>query len=139
MTDYTKLMDEFPEINPANYGDDEVNALNAWGIAAHTAIEALQAENERLSAGWNQANQEALQAKLTVQEQAKDIVLLCDDLKYIAGIARRAGMPVDDDNLKVRAAILGAFKILEAERDALQAKLEAPKALARVALRLTLK
>ena len=44
MTDYTKLLSDFPEINPANYGDDEVNALNAWGIAAHTAIEALQAK-----------------------------------------------------------------------------------------------
>jgi hypothetical protein len=43
-----ELMQDFPEINPANYGDDDVNALNAWGIDAHKAIEALQAENERL-------------------------------------------------------------------------------------------
>ena len=83
-----------------------------------------QAANERLNSGWHQANQEALQAKLTVKEQAKDIVLLCDDLKYISGIARRAGMPVDDDNLKVRAAILGAVQNLEAERDALLDRLE---------------
>lgn len=39
-----EMMQDFPEINPANYGDDEVNALNAWGIAAHKAIEALQAD-----------------------------------------------------------------------------------------------
>ena len=44
MTDIMKLLGDFPEINPANYGDDEVNALNAWGISAHTAIEALQKE-----------------------------------------------------------------------------------------------
>lgn len=43
-----KLTDWFPEINPANYDDDEVNALNAWGIAAHTALESLSAEVERL-------------------------------------------------------------------------------------------
>lgn len=92
---------------------------------AADAIEALQAENERLNAGWQRVNQEALQANLTVQDQAKEIVLLCDDLKYIAGIARRSGMPVDDDTLKVRAAILGAVQILEAERDALQSQLDA--------------
>lgn len=27
-----ELLDRFPEINLANYGQDEVDALNAWGI-----------------------------------------------------------------------------------------------------------
>jgi hypothetical protein len=39
-TNLIGLLDTFPEINPANYGDDDVNALNAWGIAAHKALEA---------------------------------------------------------------------------------------------------
>lgn len=42
--DLMKLLGDFPEINPSNYGDDDVNALNAWGIAAHTALEALGRE-----------------------------------------------------------------------------------------------
>lgn len=42
-----ELLHNFPEINPANCTDDDVSALNAWGISANTAIEALQAENER--------------------------------------------------------------------------------------------
>ena len=117
MTDYTKLIERLKS-------DIALTPVSAIAREAAGAIEALQAENERLNSGWHQANQEALQVKLTVQEQAKNIVLLCDDLKYISGIARRAGMPVDDDNLKVRAAILGAVQLLEAERDALQAENE---------------
>lgn len=37
MTEHCKLvpvelLDRFPEINPSNYGPDDVEALNAWGI-----------------------------------------------------------------------------------------------------------
>ena len=77
MSDYTKLLSDFPEINPANYGDDEVNALNAWGIAAHTAIEALQAklgDAIQSSAHWQhqftevQAENERLKRELEISK-----------------------------------------------------------------------
>lgn len=68
MTDIMKLLGDFPEINPANYGDDEVNALNAWGIAAHTAIEALQAENASLLQQAQIWKQEATAQRATVHE-----------------------------------------------------------------------
>lgn len=38
------LISGFPELNPRNYTDDDVNALNAWGIAAHAALEAQTTE-----------------------------------------------------------------------------------------------
>ena len=34
----SRLADEFPEINPSNYNDDDVCALNAWGIRAFDAL-----------------------------------------------------------------------------------------------------
>ena len=37
-----KLLGNFPEINPSNYGDDDVNALNAWGSVAEPALAAGQ-------------------------------------------------------------------------------------------------
>jgi hypothetical protein len=33
----TELIDKFPEINMSNYGQDEVDALNSWGIEVVTA------------------------------------------------------------------------------------------------------
>ena len=33
----TEILDRFPEINLSNYGPDEVDALNAWGIEVVTA------------------------------------------------------------------------------------------------------
>lgn len=41
-----ELIASFPEINPANYNDDDVNALNAWGIAAVNVLAALIAIEE---------------------------------------------------------------------------------------------
>lgn len=115
MTDYTELIERMRT--------DAIFDNTTLGNEAADAIEALQAENERLNAGWQAANSEALSAKITVKEQAESILLLCDDLKYIAGIARRVGVSVDDDNVKVRAAILSAVQSLEAERDQMQSKL----------------
>ena len=43
MDDYTQLIEQFPELNMANYSDDEVSDLNAWGVKAANALEALQA------------------------------------------------------------------------------------------------
>ena len=48
MKDLIGLLSDFPEINASNYGDDEVNALNAWGIAAHTALEQQAEEITKL-------------------------------------------------------------------------------------------
>ena len=82
MTDYTKMLGDFPEINPANYGDDAVNALNEWGIAAHTAIEALQAEcaehkenairNARIAVSIR-AERDQLQAKLDAMGKGEPV------------------------------------------------------------------
>ena len=33
----TELLNKFPEINLSNYGPDDVDALNAWGIEVVTA------------------------------------------------------------------------------------------------------
>ena len=46
--DYTQLIEQFPELNMANYSEDEVSDLNAWGVKAANAIEALQARVEKL-------------------------------------------------------------------------------------------
>jgi hypothetical protein len=48
MKDLIELLADFQELNTNNFGVDEVAKLNAWSIAAHTAIEALQRENEAL-------------------------------------------------------------------------------------------
>lgn len=57
-----ELIADFPEINPANYGDDEINTLNAWGIAAHAA---LQSQTERIKELEVKAREiEALRAKM---------------------------------------------------------------------------
>lgn len=61
--DLMKLMGDFPEINPSNYGDDDVNALNAWGIAAHTALEALGREVEQWKVDFNEVLIERDQAR----------------------------------------------------------------------------
>ena len=85
MTDHTKLLSDFPQINPSNYGDDEVNAMNAWGIAAQTAIEELQGENERLKREleiskldakewYSQAD--ALQAKLDAMGKGEPVAFM---------------------------------------------------------------
>lgn len=36
-----ELADAFPEINPGNYGDQEVTALNNWGIEAHAYLRSI--------------------------------------------------------------------------------------------------
>ena len=61
--DLMKLLGDFPEINPSNYGDDDVNALNAWGIAAHTALEALGREVEQWKVDFNEVLIERDQAR----------------------------------------------------------------------------
>lgn len=82
------LLSNFPEINPNNYGDDEVNALNAWGIAAHTMLEQQAAEIERLNSRWSEwkdslnsvmEQRNALQAKLSAMEAVEPVAWKCPD------------------------------------------------------------
>jgi hypothetical protein len=47
MTTANELADTFPEINPSNYGQDEVDALNAWGIDAFQMLKSQAQEIER--------------------------------------------------------------------------------------------
>jgi hypothetical protein len=91
-----ELLQDFPEINPANYGDDDVNALNAWGIAAHKAIEALQAENESSKRQHHlliddfrnmQEQRDALAAKLVPLTQEQVVEGFCKtphQVQYVA-------------------------------------------------------
>ncbi len=49
--DVAGLMENFPEINPSNYGDQQVMALNQWGLEAYdalTALTSLQSQLEHL-------------------------------------------------------------------------------------------
>lgn len=67
----------------------------------------------------------ALITKLKAEtvDQAKTIVLLTEDLQYIAGIVEKGtGSTVKEDS-NVRAAILWYVQALEKERDALKAEL----------------
>lgn len=108
MTDFMKLLGDFPEINPANYGDDDVNALNAWGIAAHTAIEELQAENASLLQQAQIWKQEAMAQRATVHEAYR----VCTG---------NTGEPGDWNGAE-------PIRKLAAERDALQSENERLKA-----------
>jgi hypothetical protein len=59
-----EIANRFPEINPSNYGSDEVDALNAWGIEVVQALASINStapvgeekpENEvreKLRAAW---------------------------------------------------------------------------------------
>lgn len=42
------MLDEYIELNMANYDEDQVAQLNGWAIQAYGEIERLQADNERL-------------------------------------------------------------------------------------------
>jgi len=42
-----ELADRFPEINPANYNDDDVQSLNAWGIEAYAALRSVAGRSEQ--------------------------------------------------------------------------------------------
>lgn len=37
-----ELTDSFPEINPSNYGDEEVSRINQWGIDLVLYVESIQ-------------------------------------------------------------------------------------------------
>jgi hypothetical protein len=134
----------FPEINPANYTDDDVNALNAWGIAAHTAIEALQDRIESNNAlcikrvaevtrerEALQAEVERLQREVVNRNQRAldgDKALLVRDAEF----ARNEELQAEVERLKVvqlaRFEALAAYTVrLEAERDTLRAELDALK------------
>ena len=49
-TDLDALIEQFPEINPGNYGEDVAIALNNWGIDAVAALVQLREENARVTA-----------------------------------------------------------------------------------------
>ena len=48
-SDVDALIEQFPEINPGNYGEDDAIALNNWGIDAVAALAELREENARLA------------------------------------------------------------------------------------------
>lgn len=70
-TDLMKLLGDFPEINPSNYGDDDVNALNAWGIAAHTALEALGREVAELKLRAGNGYSRKIEELIAERDQAR--------------------------------------------------------------------
>ena len=49
-TDLDTLIEQFPEINPGNYGEDDAIALNNWGIDAVAALVQLR-DSEALARG----------------------------------------------------------------------------------------
>lgn len=56
---WTKVADDFPEINPSNYDHDDVCALNNWGMEAVDAIRSLHKATQDIrdflkaaDAGW---------------------------------------------------------------------------------------
>jgi len=49
-SDVDALIEQFPEINPGNYGEDDAIALNNWGIDAVAALVQLR-DSEALARG----------------------------------------------------------------------------------------
>ena len=117
-----ELLQDFPEVNPANYGDDDVNALNALGIAAHNAIEALQAENERLK--------EAV-AEFKKPGEGDSLVGTAARILNVKLIQERDALQAEIEELRLANEAFDQRQnwwndkmvALEAERDALAAKL----------------
>jgi len=105
-TNLIELLDTFPEINPANYGDDDVNALNAWGIAAHTALEAQAKQIEALQADvdskadmfWN--HDDAEQMYQSIDEFLNDEI--CNGAPLEVGHTRTIQRAVRLSNLEIR-------------------------------------
>ena len=66
LTDLDALIEQFPEINPGNYGEDDAIALNNWGIDAVAALAELREKNARHGADHNRigAKCDALQQKV---------------------------------------------------------------------------
>ena len=65
-SDVDALIEQFPEINPGNYGEDDAIALNNWGIDAVAALAELREKNARHGADHNRigAKCDALQQKV---------------------------------------------------------------------------
>lgn len=67
ITELANLADQWPEINPANYDQQDVIALNEWSLMVVHAIDALRA----LEAGW--------QPMATLPKTAVHVIVSCTD------------------------------------------------------------
>ena len=61
--DLDALIEQYPEINPGNYGEDDAIALNNWGIDAVAALAELREENARHGADMKLLRDEVTRLK----------------------------------------------------------------------------
>ena len=115
--DLDALIEQFPEINPGNYGEDDAIALNNWGIDAVAALAELQADNERLAKRGQKYRDDWERAEAHIAALEADAEVYRAEVAALAKDAERALQQYQDRGAAIAALI--------ADRDALRAKLDA--------------